>query len=90
MSGLKNVGLQHHCQGKLLESLMLHTGTNYRHLPNKVSEMLARLPEIARISQMGRDRLLTRFTSSNLTPFTLLNELIKGDMENQEDDGRTS
>ena len=60
---------------------MLYTGTHYTHVPNKVSEMLARLPEITRISQMARDRLLTVFTPSKLAPFTLLNELIKGDVD---------
>ncbi|PVD22406.1 hypothetical protein C0Q70_18218 [Pomacea canaliculata] len=78
VKGLKEPGKIRDYQEKLTEALAEYTSSHYVQSPLKFGEMLLRLPELARISFIAKEKLLTVLPPS-LTSCGLLVELLKGE-----------
>ncbi|XP_067662603.1 nuclear hormone receptor FTZ-F1 beta-like [Haliotis asinina] len=78
VKGLKDPGKIMEHQEKLLDALLTYTTGHFQMLHNKFGEMLLRLPELSRISFIGKEQLLSRLPT-NMTSCGLLVELLKGE-----------
>lgn len=78
VKGLKDPGKIREYQEKLSEALMEYTTAHYVTLPSKFGEMLLRLPELARISFISKETLLTALPPAAQS-CGLLVELLKGE-----------
>ena len=67
-------------QDRVAEALMVYTTTHYPDKPNKYCELLARLAELPRTCNQGKDMLLQRQAQGDVPQFSLLSELLKGDI----------
>ena len=78
VKGLKDPHKIMEHQEKLSEALLTYTTCHSSQQPLKYGEMLLRLPELARISFIGKELLLNRLPA-NMTSCGLLVELLKGE-----------
>ena len=80
VKGLKNEDVIRDYQERVCEALLIHTITHYPHIPNKHCELLARLPELTRTCVLAKDQLNARQAAGEVPQFSLLSELLKGDI----------
>ncbi|KAK6195902.1 hypothetical protein SNE40_001233 [Patella caerulea] len=78
VKGVKDPAKISEHQEKLMEALETYTCTHFPKPDNKFGELLLRLPELARISFMAKEILLTRLPKDTTT-CGLLVELLKGE-----------
>lgn len=76
----------HRQQNKLADALMLYSSTHYRANPNKACELMARVAEITRLAITARDTLKARQNQGEVPLFSLLSELLKGDLGQSQGD----
>ncbi|XP_060073525.1 nuclear hormone receptor FTZ-F1 beta-like [Ylistrum balloti] len=78
VKGLKEPGKAQEHQDSICEALGLYTNSHYPQHNNKFGEMLLRLPEISRVSMIGKE-ILNTVMPPEFTSCGLLFELLKGD-----------
>lgn len=78
VKGLKEPGKAQEHQDAICEALGLYTNSHYPQHNNKFGEMLLRLPEISRVSMIGKE-ILNTVMPPEFTSCGLLFELLKGD-----------
>ena len=78
MKALKEPHRAREHQEAVCEALSLYTNSHYPQLQNKFGEMLLRLPEVTRVSMMGKD-ILNSVMPPEFQSCGLLFELLKGD-----------
>ena len=66
-------------QERVAGAFLIYSATHYLNKPNKYCELLTRLPELSRLSTLGKDILKTRQSQGDLPQYSLLSELLKGD-----------
>lgn len=78
VKALKEPGKAQEHQDLICEALELYTNSHYPQHSNKFGEMLLRLPEISRVSMIGKE-ILNTVMPPEFTSCGLLFELLKGD-----------
>lgn len=86
VKGLKEPKKIRDFQDKLMEAMMAYTSTHFQSMKNKFGELLLRLPELSRLSFMGKNILL-KYLPTCSTTCGLLVELLKGDSRTESDAG---
>lgn len=84
MKNLKNEDSIREQQSKLAEALMIYSSTHYSNNPNKACQLLARVSELTRLAILGRDTLKARQAQGEIPLYSLLSELLKGDIVSSE------
>jgi len=67
------------CQKQVLEALQTYTRTHYPSQPSKFGELLLRIPDLERTSQVGKESLVSKQKEGDMPSFNLLMELLRGD-----------
>ena len=80
VKNLQDESLVRQHQDHVTEALMIYTNTHYPQKPNKFCEMLVRLTELSRTCVLGKELLNQRHSSGEISPHSLLSELLKGDI----------
>ena len=80
MKNLQDELLVRQHQDHVIEALMIYTSTHYPQKANKFCEMLVRLTELSRTCVLGKEVLNQRHSSGDISPHSLLSELLKGDI----------
>ncbi|KAL4219474.1 c4 zinc finger protein [Mactra antiquata] len=78
IKGLNDADKLSEQQQRVSIALESYTNSHYRQSPNKYGEILLRLPELARISNLLKDQLMN-WMPTNTTSCGLLYELLKGE-----------
>ncbi|CAG2171512.1 unnamed protein product [Oppiella nova] len=78
-SGLKESDKVRSCQKQVLEALQTYTRTHYPSQPSKFGELLLRIPDLERTSQVGKESLVSKQKEGDVPSFNLLMELLRGD-----------
>ena len=80
VKGLKEPSIICEYQDSISEALLVYSITHYPKSPNKHCEMMARLAELTRTCNLGKDQLSMRQAAGEVPQFSLLSELLKGDI----------
>ena len=80
VKNLKNEDIIRDYQERICEALLVYSITHFPHLPNKHCELLCRLTELTRTCSLAKDLLNARQVVGEVPPFSLLSELLKGDI----------
>lgn len=80
VKGLKYTGVLKEYQDKIAESLFVYSCTHYPQHLNKHAELLTRLPELTRTCNLAKELLSTRQAAGEVPQYSLLSELLKGDI----------
>lgn len=67
------------CQKQVLEALQTYTRSHYPQQPSKFGELLLRIPDLERTSQVGKESLVSKQKEGDVPSFNLLMELLRGD-----------
>ncbi|XP_054158084.1 nuclear hormone receptor FTZ-F1 beta-like [Oppia nitens] len=78
-SGLKEIEKVRLCQKQVLEALQTYTRHHYPSQPSKFGELLLRIPDLERTSQVGKESLASKQKEGDVPSFNLLMELLRGD-----------
>ena len=79
VKNLRDASLIRNLQDRISNALLIFTATHAQDAGSKFCQILARLPELSRLSNIGKEILRSRQNQDDLPHYSLLSELLKGD-----------
>ena len=67
-------------QERVSAAMLIHSASHYQENGNKFCQLVSRLPELSRLSVQGKEILRARQSQGELPQYSLLSELLKGDV----------